>query len=130
TSIGKLKVYTTPISTLIGGLEGLIRQPSGCFEQTSSSNYPNVMVMQYLETHDVAVPAVLARTKPLIEEGYRKLVSFETADKGYEWFGQSPPHEALSAYGVLEFIDMKQVYGGVDDAMVRRTIDYLKSRRD
>lgn len=29
--------------------------------------------------------------------------------KGYEWFGQSPGHEALTAFGLLHFTDMRQV---------------------
>lgn len=128
--IAKLKVYASPLSTIVGGLEGLLREPGGCFEQTSSSNYPNIMVMQYLEANDVAAPALVARTRPMLDRGYRKLVSFETKQKGYEWFGSSPPHEALTAYGVLEFMDMKSVYGSVDDAMIERTVAFLKTRRD
>jgi hypothetical protein len=125
-----LKVYPSPVSTLVGGLEGLIRSPSGCFEQTSSSNYPNVMVLKYLQANDVAAPALVDRTGKLIDRGYNRLVGYETKKKGYEWFGHSPPHEALTAYGILQFIDMKNVYGGVDDAMIGRTVSWLKSRRD
>jgi hypothetical protein len=35
-------------STLIAGLDGMLREPGGCFEQTSSTNYPNVMILRYL----------------------------------------------------------------------------------
>ena len=63
----------------------------------------------------------------LLDHGYKRLVGFETPNKGYEWFGQSPGHEALTAYGVLEFADFKQVYGGVDDDMMKRTAAWLNS---
>ncbi len=125
-----LKLYPSPIATMTGGLAGIVRQPSGCFEQTSSSNYPNVMVLRYLQANDVADPALVARTNGFIEKGYNRLVGYETKQKGYEWFGSSPPHEALTAYGILQFLDMKRVYGGVDDAMITRTVNYLKGRRD
>ena len=50
--------------------------------------------------------------------------------EGYEWFGgTAPPHEALTAYGLLEFRDMARVQD-VDPAMLKRTQDYLLSRRD
>src|SRR5207245_5284699 len=50
--------------------------------------------------------------------------------RGYEWFGgTAPPHEALTAYGLLEFRDMSRVYD-VDASMVERTRTYLLSRRD
>jgi len=26
-------------------LDGMLREPNGCFEQTSSTNYPNIMVL-------------------------------------------------------------------------------------
>lgn len=125
-----IKVYTSSLSTMISGLEGMLREPSGCFEQTSSTNYPNVMIMQYLKQHDVADTALLERTGKLLDSGYKKLASFESPKKGYEWFGGDPGHEALTAYGLLEFADMKPVYGAVDKSMMTRTAAWLKSRRD
>jgi len=125
-----IKVYTSSLSTMISGLEGMLRQPYGCFEQTSSTNYPNVMIMQYLKQHDVADAALLDRTGKLLDSGYKRLTGFESPKKGYEWFGGDPGHEALTAYGLLEFADMKSVYGEVDTAMLARTAAWLKSRRD
>ena len=125
-----VKVYTSPLSTMISGLDGMLREPSGCFEQTSSTNYPNVMIMKYMKQHDVADSALLERTNKLLDSGYKKLVGFEAPKKGYEWFGGDPGHEALTAYGVMQFADMKDTYGTVDSAMVARTSAWLKSRRD
>ncbi|MDP1978343.1 MG2 domain-containing protein [Undibacterium sp.] len=125
-----IKVYTSPLSTMVSGLEGMLREPSGCFEQTSSTNYPNVMIMQYLKQHDVADSALLERTNKLLDSGYKKLAGFESPKKGYEWFGGDPGHEALTAYGLLEFADMKNIYGSVDSAMLARTASWLKTRRD
>src|SRR5262249_10286180 len=53
----------------------------------------------------------------------------ETKEKGYEWFGHTPGHEALTAYGLMEFADMGRVYD-VDRAMVERTAAWLMGRRD
>ncbi len=125
-----VKIYTSPLSTMISGLEGMLREPNGCFEQTSSTNYPNVMIMQHLKQHNVVDPALLERTNKLLNSGYRKLTGFESPKKGYEWFGGDPGHEALTAYGLLEFADMKDIYGSVDTAMLARTGAWLKSRRD
>jgi len=35
-----------------------------------------------------------------LKKGYKRLIGFETPQKGYEWFGKAPAHEALSAYGI------------------------------
>src|SRR5262249_10302884 len=43
-----LKLYPSGFSQLIEGLDGIFRLPSGCFEQTSSSTYPNVLALDYL----------------------------------------------------------------------------------
>jgi hypothetical protein len=122
-------VYPSPLASIGQAVESLLREPCGCFEQTSSSNYPNVMALQYLKTHAGVDPAIVARAQALLDSGYRQLVHFECREKGYEWFGQGPGHEALSAYGVLEFTDMAAVYP-VDDAMLARTRAWLLARRD
>lgn len=127
---GEVRFYPSPTATLLAGLDGMLREPSGCFEQTSSTNYPNVMIVTYLERNNIAAPDLVERAQKLMDSGYKKLVGFETPEKGYEWFGGAPGHEALSAYGLLEFMDMKGVYGRVDDAMITRTATWLKKRRD
>ncbi|MFO0934749.1 MAG: MG2 domain-containing protein [Planctomycetota bacterium] len=122
-------VYPTPLASLTAALEALLREPCGCFEQTSSSNYPNVMALQYLKSHAGVAPELVARAQALLARGYQKLTSFECREKGYEWFGGDPGHEALTAYGLLEFADMAQVMT-VDPEMLARTRAWLRSRRD
>jgi uncharacterized protein YfaS (alpha-2-macroglobulin family) len=112
------------------GLEAVIREPTGCFEQASSANYPNVMVLAYMDENDAAVPELVEKTHGMLDRGYKKLTGYESPSKGYEWFGGDPGHEALTAYGLMEFVDMAQVYDDVDDRMIGRTADWLKSRRD
>ncbi|MEO1528465.1 MAG: hypothetical protein AAFX06_23830, partial [Planctomycetota bacterium] len=65
----------------------------------------------------------------LLRRGYRKLTSFECADLGYEWFGNDPGHEALSAFGLMQFSEMANVID-VDRQMMERTRKWLLSRRD
>jgi hypothetical protein len=122
-------VYPSPLASLTQALAALLREPGGCFEQTSSSNYPNVMALQYLKGHSGVDPELVRRASDLVERGYKRLVSFECPKKGYEWFGSDPGHEALTAYGIMEFIDMSRVMN-VDMGMIERTRQWLLSRRD
>jgi len=124
-----VKVYPSPLANLEEALNALLRQPNGCFEQTSSSNYPLVMAQQYFTSHQGVSPEKIAKAKKLLNAGYKKLIGFESEDKGYEWFGASPAHEALTAYGLMEFVDMARVMP-IDDAMIKRTRDWLLLRRD
>jgi hypothetical protein len=122
-------IYPTPLGNLTKALEALVRDPCGCFEQASSSNYPLVMGMQYFETHTGVDPALITRSRDKLAAGYKLLTGYECKQKGYEWFGGDPGHEALSAYGLLEFTDMAQVHP-VDPQMMERTREWLMKRRD
>ncbi|HET7500048.1 MAG TPA: alpha-2-macroglobulin family protein, partial [Kofleriaceae bacterium] len=122
-------MYPSPLAAMTKGMEAMIREPGGCFEQTSSTNYPNIMILSYLGSNDAADPALIGKTQGTLDRGYKLLTGYETTQKGYEWFGKTPGHEALTAYGLMEFADMAKVYD-VDRKMVERTADWLMSRRD
>ncbi len=129
TMVAQVVLYPSPLASMTKGTEAILREPSGCFEQTSSANYPNVMAMQYMATGDVD-PQVVQRAQDLMDKGYKLLAGYETKEKGYEWFGQNPGHEALTAYGLMEFEDMASVHDEVDRKMIERTAAWLMSRRD
>ena len=122
-------VYPTPLANLTQALERLIRDPHGCFEQTSSTTYPLTMAQQYFTSHQGVDPELVRRAKQKLEAGYKRLTGFECKDGGYEWFGASPGHETLTAYGLLQFSDMAQVRE-VDTEMLARTRAWLLKRRD
>lgn len=126
----KFTAYPNIMTELMSGVESILREPYGCFEQTSSSNYPNIMVLSYLKNMQVKNPELEKKATQLLDAGYKKLVSFETKENGYEWFGAAPAHEALTAYGLMEFEDMKKVYPKVDQAMIDRTGKLLLEKRD
>jgi hypothetical protein len=122
-------MFPSPVAAMTQGMAGMIREPGGCFEQTSSTNYPNIMILAYLNSSDGADAALVHKTQGVLDHGYKLLTGYETPEKGYEWFGHQPGHEALTAYGLMEFADMAKVYD-VDHKMVERTADWLMSRRD
>eukprot|EP00762_Andalucia_godoyi_P001030 ANDGO_02046.mRNA.1 UPF0192 protein TM_0984 len=133
TMFGSLRIPTSAASSLTDAVQGLIREPYGCFEQTSTVMYPMIMALSYLKSH----PEVAEKSSKLfsdalqhISAGYKKLVGYESPSGGFEWFGGDPGHEALTAYGLMEFIDLSKVWDGVDMKMVSRTFDWLMKRRN
>ena len=122
-------VYPSPLANMTQSLSRLIQEPSGCFEQTSSTTYPMTMAQQYFQSHSGVDPKLVASAREKLERGYQRLVGFETKEKGYEWFGEAPGHEALTAFGLMHFGDMKQVRE-VDSAMLTRTREWLLKQRD
>ncbi|MCK7589419.1 TonB-dependent receptor plug domain-containing protein [Subsaxibacter sp. CAU 1640] len=123
-------IYTDVVGDVMNGIESLISQPYGCFEQTSSTTYPNILVLKYLKESGKNNPEIERKAMNFIKQGYNRLIGFETREGGFEWFGHTPPHETLTAYGILEFTEMKEIYSGVDQEMIDRTVKWLLSRKD
>ncbi len=123
-----LKVYPGAFSQVIEGLDGILRMPNGCFEQTSSATYPNVLVLDYLRSNQQASPEVEMRALEYINVGYQRLLSFEVDGGGFEWFGNTPAHVVLTAYGLMEFTDMAEVYE-VDPEVISRTRHWLLAQQ-
>jgi len=125
----RIIVYPTPLASMTEALERLIQEPCGCFEQTSSTTYPLVMAQQYFLSHQGVDSTLVERSSETLAKGYDRLTGFECAGGGYEWFGSDPGHDALTAYGLLEFTDMAGVRH-VDPAMLQRTRTWLLAQRD
>ncbi|HEX2957774.1 MAG TPA: MG2 domain-containing protein [Chitinispirillaceae bacterium] len=124
------RAYPSAVSDLLTGIESILQEPYGCFEQTSMTSYPNALVLSYLKSTDTPDPDIVKRAEDLLQKGYSRLTTFETKDKGYEWFGGVPAHEALTAYGLMQFHDMNQIGEIADKAMIDRTANWIMSRRD
>ncbi|QEG40588.1 MG2 domain-containing protein [Roseimaritima ulvae] len=124
-----LRAYPSPLADLMAGVESVLAEPHGCFEQASAANYPNALALQYLQQNQLSNPQVMQRAEGFLDRGYQKLTSYECERRGYEWFGQDPGHEALSAFGLLQFNDMRTVMD-IDLNMISRTRKWLMARRD
>lgn len=123
-----VKFYPGALSQMVEGLDSILRMPGGCFEQTSSSTYPNVLVLDYLKTSKKLTPEIQAKAEGYISLGYQKLVTFEVKGGGFSWFGQAPANKILTAYGLMEFSDMSRVHE-VDPRLIERTQSWLASQQ-
>src|SRR5437867_3045072 len=114
-------------SCLIRGGVGLVPFFLGryvCFEQTSSTTYPNVLVLDYMKRTGRLTPEIEIKARKFINAGYQRLLTFEVAGGGFEWFGRDPANICLTAYGILEFTDMARVHP-VDEAVIERARKWL-----
>ncbi|HHW86092.1 MAG TPA: hypothetical protein GX400_07775 [Chloroflexi bacterium] len=126
-----VRVYPGVVSQVLEGLEGLLQTPYGCFEQTSSVTYPNVMVLDYLKATGQASPRIRLQAEQLINLGYQRLLSFEVRSEpgGFSLFGDPPAQMMLTAYGLMEFADMADV-AYVDPDLMARVAAYLANRQN
>ena len=126
----KATIYPNFVADMMSSIEGILQEPYGCFEQTSCTAYPNAMVLSYLREMKSQNSKLMARATDLLDRGYKRLTTFETPANGYEWFGSVPAHEGLTAYGLMEFADMKRAGQVIDEQMFNRTLNWLLSHRD
>ena len=109
-------------------MESILRMPGGCFEQTSSSTYPNVLALDYMKRTGKLTPEIHAKAEGYIANGYQRLLTFEVPGGGFSWFGQAPANKILTAYGLMEFNDMSKV-SDVDARLIERTSAWLAGQQ-
>lgn len=124
-----LKIFPGIYSQIVEGLENLFRVPFGCFEQTSSVTYPNILLLDYLRQTEQIKPETEMAAEEYISLGYQRLLSFEVNGGGFSWFGDAPANKILTAYGLMEFNDMSKVYE-IDERVIERTAQWLKNQQN
>jgi uncharacterized protein YfaS (alpha-2-macroglobulin family) len=123
-----VKIYPGAFSQVVEGLDGIFRMPFGCFEQTSSVTYPNILVLDYMRRTKQIQPDVEMKALGYVNAGYQRLLSFEVKGGGFDWYGDPPAHTILTAYGLMEFQDMAKVFD-VDPKVIERTRDWLLKKQ-
>ncbi len=126
----RVDVYPDPVSEALSGLEGMIRKPHGCFEQTSSTLYPMVLVLDYLRRTQQTRPELEERARKFIDDGFNKLLTYEveTEPGGFSLWGKAPASTHLTAYGLMEFADMARVHE-VNPELLTRMQKFLLSKQ-
>jgi uncharacterized protein YfaS (alpha-2-macroglobulin family) len=123
-----VRLYPGPLSQIMEGMDSILTMPGGCFEQTSSSTYPNVLALDYMKRTKKLTPETHAKAESYIANGYQRLLTFEVPGGGFSWFGEAPANKILTAYGLMEFHDMAQV-SEVDPKLIARTRDWLVNQQ-
>ncbi|HVY27481.1 MAG TPA: MG2 domain-containing protein [Polyangiaceae bacterium] len=121
-----LDIFPSFLSQAVQGMDSILAEPNGCFEQTTSSAWPNVLVTQYMKDTKQITPEIEMKAEALMSTGYQRLLTFEHQGGGFSWFGEQDPAPYLSvtAFGIMEFSDMAKVHE-IDEAMLARTVQWI-----
>ncbi len=134
TSRVEVSIYASILADALAGLDSMLRQPSGCFEQTSSANYPNVLVLKTLRAND---PETWPTGKEgwleaerkgarFVELGYQRMLTFQKGSGGFALYPTMENADPmLTAYGLMQLAEMKDV-AQIDDAVARRAANWLE----
>jgi TonB-dependent SusC/RagA subfamily outer membrane receptor len=125
----RLRIFKNTANKILNDLDRLLEEPHGCFEQTSSTTYPNYFVLQYLKSKGKVDENLEQKALRNLKHGYNRLVNFETSENGFSLFGSKPANVSLTAFGLLEFNDLKNVIN-VDEKMLERTKKFVLSKRN
>src|SRR5262249_55973102 len=101
----------------------------GWMKKDFSRTYANGRALGYLGRPGKSAPAVEGKARSYIPLGYQRLLTFEVAGGGFDWFGQPPANRVLTAYGLMEFQDMARVHD-IDGALIERTRRWLLAQQN
>jgi hypothetical protein len=104
----QVKLYPNLVAHAVDAIEAGLERPYGCGEQTISSTYPSLMVLQYLSKHPGTDPVIAARAHRYLEQGYRRLLNYRSTDGGFTYWGSGEPDSALTAYAIRFLRDAAQ----------------------
>ena len=122
----KVRLFPTSATEIINGMENILKMPTGCFEQTSSSLYPDILVLKYLKENKLDNEVLKAKALDYISKGYQKLLTYEVKGEkgGYSLYGNSPAEPVITAFGLMEFKELSEVYE-VDQNVINNMKEYL-----
>lgn len=122
----KVKLYASPVAQIIENIDAMLKMPTGCFEQTSSSLYPDILVLKYLRENDLNNSELEEKALEYISKGYQKLLTYEVKSKkgGYSLYGDAPAEPVITAFGLMEFDELSEVYP-VEESVLMDMIEYL-----
>ncbi len=125
-----VKVYPGVMSQVVEGLDAILQMPSGCFEQTTATLWPDALVLKYVQESGSINPEIELKAREYVNLGYQRLLTYECTGGGFTWFGDpDPPNVILTSLGILEFSDIAAVQE-IDDTLIPRTVAWLLGRQN
>jgi hypothetical protein len=121
TQRAEIKIYPNLFSHVAESVEGLLQRPYGCGEQTTSSTYPNLMILKFTKGET----KLRQTAQKYLQKGYERLLGYQAADGGFSyWGGKDESNVALTAY-VLRFLNDAKGFINVDEEVVKRAQNWL-----
>ncbi len=129
TRSAELKIYPNLMAHVAESIEGLLRRPYGCGEQTISSTYPNLMILKFAGESDAKSrrisETVERKARKFLQSGYERLLGYQVADGGFSyWGGKDSADFALTAYALRFLADASRIIT-VDPEVVKRAEGWL-----
>jgi hypothetical protein len=116
----ELTLFASSLALALDGMDQMLAEPHGCFEQVSSTTYPNALILKALKATGKSDPAIEAMALRYLRLGYQQLLPYEVPGGGFSYFGGSTQVPHLTAYALSEFTEMASLIE-VDPELLLRT---------
>lgn len=122
-------VFENTALKMFGDIEQLKKEPHGCFEQLSSTVYPNIFILDYLKSSKKINTATENLVIKNLKKGFQKLLSYKNKDGGFGYFSSAESDVALSAFALLEFMELKK-YVNPDAKLIKELSSFILSKKN
>jgi len=127
---GRLVLSLSPsiATTLVQSLDGLVKYPYGCVEQTMSRFLPAILVDKTLSETGLSRPDLHAKVPGIAADGMARLAKMQHGDGGWGWWEWDDSDPFMTAL-VLDGLHRATVAGyKVNESMVKRGLDWAEKR--
>jgi hypothetical protein len=119
-----LKIYPDLLAHVTESLEGMLERPWGCGEQTISSTYPSVLLLQFEKQSKRPLGPLHDRAMRYVALGYTRLLTYIDDSGALTYWGRGEPDLALTAYAV-RFLHDASEFAPVDPNVLDRARQWL-----
>ncbi len=122
-----IKVDHSLAATTIDALDYLRNYPHQCIEQTISRFLPNVMTYRALKDLGIDDPELKANLDAVLVDALDRLAKEQNPDGGWGWFSGMESNPYITAYAVLGLTEAKTAGFEVDQVMIDRALNFVRS---
>ncbi len=123
------QVFDNSAVRMFEDLERLKREPHGCFEQLSSTVYPNIFILNYLKSAKKINTETEKEVIQNLKKGFQKMLSYKQKDGGFGYFSSSESDVSISAFALLEFTDLKK-YVNIESKILQNLSASILSKKN
>ncbi len=125
-SVGELEIviYEGLDDHLLGALDGLESQPTGCAEQITASAWLHLLRLEHLTAQGQQNSAVAKESRAFLTSAYQLLWSYRR-DEGFAYWPRSGDVDLALSAMILEFLLALEDHLEVDQELIAKTVAFL-----
>ncbi|HKS82801.1 MAG TPA: MG2 domain-containing protein [Candidatus Acidoferrales bacterium] len=122
-----LKIYPNLNAHVLESIEAILERPYGCGEQTISSTYPSILLLESAKSAGTEKSPLVARAHRYAEMGYERLLSYRSPDGGFSYWGKGNSDFALTVYAI-HFLSDAREFVPVDEAVIQGAVTWVVNK--